>query len=181
MHSLDQQLAVLNIDPAVFQVYAADTQALDLGAFQLNAGLQRFQNKILVARFPVCGNRLGCRTLFGRCHSARSFLSLWYRYVSISYFCGFQGRFLKKLKSFPQKSALQLFIARRFVRCTPPLHQVGVQPAAVAVPGNALPAAHHAETAFQVQASGGALSCSTVDCSVQYPAFSAAAHSALNS
>ena len=71
VHSLDQQLAVLNVDPAVFQVYAAGTQALDLGAFQLNAGLQRFQNEVLVARFPVCGNRLGCRTLFGRCHSAR--------------------------------------------------------------------------------------------------------------
>lgn len=97
MHSLDQQLTVLNIDPAVFQVHAAGTQALDLGAFQLNAGLQRFQNEILVARFPVCGNRLGCRTLFGRCHSAR--LLSRFGIVTLVYhiFVDFQGHFLKKL------------------------------------------------------------------------------------
>ena len=71
VHSLDQQLAVFDIDPAVFQVHAAGTQALDLSAFQLNAGLQRFQNEILVARFAVGGDGFGRRALLGGCHAAR--------------------------------------------------------------------------------------------------------------
>ena len=71
VHSLDQQLAVLNIDPAVFQVDAAGTQALDLGAFQLDARFQRFEHEILVTRLAVCGDGLCRRTFLGRCHEAR--------------------------------------------------------------------------------------------------------------
>lgn len=71
VHSLDQKLAVLNIDPAVLQVDAAGTQALDLGAFQLDARFQRFEHEILVTRLAVCGDGLCRRTFLGRCHEAR--------------------------------------------------------------------------------------------------------------
>ena len=80
-----------------YRIHTGSTMKSGIGAFQLNAGLQRFQNEILVARFPVCGNRLGCRTLFGRCHSAR--LLSRFGIVTLVYhiFVDFQGRFLKKL------------------------------------------------------------------------------------
>ena len=71
VHALDQQFAVLNVHPAVLQVDPAGTQAFDLGALELNAGLQRFQNEILMARFAVGGDGFGRRALLGGCHAAR--------------------------------------------------------------------------------------------------------------
>ena len=89
MHPLDQKLAVLNIDPAVLQVDAARTQALDLGALQFNAGLQRFEHEVLVARLAVCGDGFGRRTFLGRCHEARLLSLTSYCPVIISHFAGF--------------------------------------------------------------------------------------------
>ena len=71
VHALDQQFAVLNVHPAVLQVDPASPQAFDLGALELNAGLQRFQNEILVARFAVGGDGFGRRALLSGCHAAR--------------------------------------------------------------------------------------------------------------
>ena len=68
MHSLYQQFTILNIDPAVLQVDPSGTQALDLRTFQFNAGFQRFDDKILVARFTVLGNHLFAGLFL--CHQA---------------------------------------------------------------------------------------------------------------
>ena len=88
MHSLYQQLTVFNIDPAVFQVDASGTQAFHLCALQLHTRFQRFQNKILVARFTVCGDGFGRRTLFGGCHATRLLSPfLLYQYTIFSRFC----------------------------------------------------------------------------------------------
>ena len=81
-HSLDQKLAVLNIDPAVLQVDAAGTQALDLGAFQLDARFQRFEHEILVTRLAVCGDGLCRRTFLGRCMKRASFPLLSCHYIT---------------------------------------------------------------------------------------------------
>ena len=70
VHALDDQFAAVNVHPAVFQVDAAGTQALDLGAFQLDAGFQRFHHKVFVARFPVGGDGFGGRFFLGG-HPAR--------------------------------------------------------------------------------------------------------------
>ena len=71
VHPLYQQLAIFNIYPAVLQVDPAGPQAFHLGAFELHTGLQRFQNKIFVARFAVGGDALGRRALLCGCHAAR--------------------------------------------------------------------------------------------------------------
>jgi len=89
--------AVFDIDPAVLQVHAAGTQAFHLGAFQLHAGLQRFQNEVFMARFTVGGDGFGRRTLFGGCHGAR-LLSPFRFVVSVYHVSSdFQEDFLKKL------------------------------------------------------------------------------------
>lgn len=103
MHSLDQQLAVLNIDPAVLQVDAAGTQALDLGAFQLDARFQRFEHEILVTRLAVCGDGLCRRTFLGRCHEAR-LLSFTPEAVFISIAHRPNGLFARILRCFPLQS-----------------------------------------------------------------------------
>ena len=97
VHSLDQQLAVLNIDPAVFQVHASRARRLLTSVPFSSTPVSSASRTKYSWRFPVCGNRLGCRTLFGRCHSAPPF----YRFgiVTLVYhiFVDFQGHFLKKL------------------------------------------------------------------------------------
>lgn len=89
MHSLYQQFTILNIDPAVFQVDPSGTQALDLRTFQFNAGFQRFQNEVFMARFTVCGNGfVAGRSLVGAIPRA-SFLhcGLLYQYTIFLWFC----------------------------------------------------------------------------------------------
>jgi hypothetical protein len=97
MHSLYQQFTILNIDPAVLQVDPSGTQALDLRTFQFNAGFQRFQNEVFMARFTVCGNGFCCRTLLSGCHSARLLSPLWFVVSVYHFFMVLQGLFLKKL------------------------------------------------------------------------------------
>ena len=70
VHPLDDQLAAVDVHPAVFQIDAAGPQAFHLGALQLDAGLQRFHHKVFVARFPVGGNGFGGRFFLSR-HPAR--------------------------------------------------------------------------------------------------------------
>ncbi len=68
MHALYQKFAVLNVHPAVLQVDPAGPQAFDLGTLEFNAGLQRFEHEVFMARFTVGGNGFCCRTLWTNGH-----------------------------------------------------------------------------------------------------------------
>ena len=63
--------------------------------------------------------------------------------------------------------ALEFEIPRRFIVLAAVLHQKGIEPAAMAVPRDALAAAHQAEPAFQVQAFGRCIVLQDRGCSVQ--------------
>ena len=70
VHPLDDQLAAVDVHPAVLQVDPAGPQAFHLGAFEFDAGFQRFHHKVFVARFPVGGDGFGSRLFLSR-HPAR--------------------------------------------------------------------------------------------------------------
>ena len=56
MHSQHIQFAILDFDPSVLQIDLACTKALDLCTDKCNSGLQRFQNKVIMARLAVDGD-----------------------------------------------------------------------------------------------------------------------------
>src|ERR1035437_5042938 len=58
VHVLEEGLAVLNADEAVLDVDLAGSERLDLGAEELEAGLDLVEDEVLVKRGPVVGNRL---------------------------------------------------------------------------------------------------------------------------
>src|SRR5699024_7883100 len=73
VHTFDDQLAPVDVHPAVLQVDPAGPQALDIGALELDVGLQRFHHEIFVARFAVGGDGLGRRFFLGRHGNAPTF------------------------------------------------------------------------------------------------------------
>ena len=65
VHLLDEQLAVLDVAPAVLEVNLSQPQRFDLGAAQLDAGLIGLLHKIVMPRLSVDrdGFGSGCLTV----------------------------------------------------------------------------------------------------------------------
>ena len=56
MDALGDQLAVIDVCPGILQVDPSGAQALDLGAYQLDACFQCLDDKVFVAHLTVDGN-----------------------------------------------------------------------------------------------------------------------------
>ena len=56
VHSQHIQFAILDFDPSILQIDFACTKTLDLCTDKCNSGLQRFQNKVVMARLAVDGD-----------------------------------------------------------------------------------------------------------------------------
>ena len=59
MHSVDEHFAVHDRTPGILQVDTAAAQRFHLGAHKLNAGFERFLDKIIVVGFFVLSNGFG--------------------------------------------------------------------------------------------------------------------------